>query len=425
MFPVLACAGLACAALACSQPTPEESSDGSARTIEVFGPWVGVSADRFEASIVSFEQDTGIDVRYIGSADFANELRRRVNDARAPDVAIVPQPGVIADLDARGQVVPLGDAVVNEMTSTLDDAVRQLGAIDGALLAVPYRVNIKSLVWYSPPQWEAMGWSIPSSYPELLTLTRRIAGEGIAPWCFGIGAFGATGWVVTDWIEETVLREAGETGYDAWVDGDLAFTDPEIVHAFETVDALLLQRGHVLGNTAGIVRTSVDEAILPLLEEPPRCAMHRNGTFTQDWLPSGTPIGPDEALDVFILPPEVSGTAPPLLAGVDLAIAMSEQDHAQDFLQFLATTESGDAWAEAGGYLGGREGEQHAAGSIEARLAEAVGDAPMIRVDASDQMTPEFGSGTFWLLAAEWVSGLRSTDAVTVELESARAPAEG
>lgn len=408
----LPCAAVALTvACACSAPATNPRGE----TLDVFAPFRNDAADRFVASLAPFEETTGIDVRYVGSADYANELRRRVNDANPPDVALVPQPGVVAELVALGAVTELSDDTADAITTSLLPEALPLGEVDDRLVGVPYRLSVKSLVWYRPDQFDEHGWALPESLDELATLTSRIRDQGSSPWCFGIEAFGGTGWVVTDWIEDLVLRFAGPDGYDAWVAGDAAFADTPVQAAFEYMNDVLLPQGNVLGNQLGIAQTSVDEAILPMLADPPACSLHRNASFTQDWLPSGTSIGPEGAVDVFVLPGTDPDASPPVLVGVDLAVAMSDQPAAQQFLRYLATPEAGAAWAAAGGYLGPFEVEPGYYSPTDAQLASIISDAEVLRVDGSDQMHPDFGSGSFWSIAADWVSGLLDVGA-TIEL---------
>ena len=46
------------------------------------------------------------------------------------------------------------------------------------------------------------------------------------PWCVGAESGGATGWVLTDWIEDIMLRTAGPDVYDQWVAHEIPFNDP-------------------------------------------------------------------------------------------------------------------------------------------------------------------------------------------------------
>ena len=42
-------------------------------------------------------------------------------------------------------------------------------------------------------------------------------------------ALAATGWVLTDWLEDVMLREVGPDVYDQWVNHEIPFNDPKVI----------------------------------------------------------------------------------------------------------------------------------------------------------------------------------------------------
>ena len=61
---------------------------------------------------------------------------------------------------------------------------------------------MKSFVWYSPKLFKEKGWTVPTTWDEMTALSDKIAATGMKPWCAGIGSGEATGWPVTDWLED-------------------------------------------------------------------------------------------------------------------------------------------------------------------------------------------------------------------------------
>lgn len=95
------------------------SAPSAAPTIEVFGPYRDIEADRLAEVLRRFEIANGIEIRYTGSVDFVSDLVRRAGEGNdPPDVAIVPQPGVVARLAGDGRLVPLGDRASQASTSS-------------------------------------------------------------------------------------------------------------------------------------------------------------------------------------------------------------------------------------------------------------------------------------------------------------------
>jgi alpha-glucoside transport system substrate-binding protein len=53
-----------------------------------------------------------------------------------------------------------------------------------------YKVDLKSLVWYVPENFEDAGYEVPTTMEELKALTEQIVADGGTPWCIGLGSGG-------------------------------------------------------------------------------------------------------------------------------------------------------------------------------------------------------------------------------------------
>ena len=82
---------------------------------------------------------------------------------------------------------------------------------------IPYKVDVKSTVWYPVKAFAAKGYAVPKTFEELLALSDKIVADGSNPWCIGMEAGTATGWQATDWLEDIVLRTAGIDAYNKWI----------------------------------------------------------------------------------------------------------------------------------------------------------------------------------------------------------------
>ncbi len=399
-------------------------------TIEVFGPWRGADADRFAELVAPFEASTGIDVRYVGSVDFVSDLRQRAGEASdPPDVAIVPQAGLIRDLASKGWIVPLQPGVETAVEDNLDPEIAALGEVDGTGYGLPFRITIKSLVWYRPDLFAARGWSIPETLDELQVLVDRIATAGdIVPWCAGIQAGSATGWVATDWSEDLVLRTVGPERYQGWASGDIGFADPDIAAAFTMFRSLVLEPGRALGGVRGVIETPVDESVLPLFENPPQCALHRQADFAANWFPDGTSIGSDGDVNFFVLPAATAGTGdgPPIVVGSDQAVQFRTGENIDAFMTYLAGPEAAAIWARRGGFISPNLSLPDDAypDDHHTELARALEDSTAVVFDASDQMPPAIGSDLLWARITDWVANIDDYPTFAVAIDTARAESE-
>jgi len=152
---------------------------------------------------------------------------------------------------------------------TVDEA-GQWPAPDGRVMAGVTDIYLKHLVWYSPSAFEDAGYVEPTTYGELLSLTSSMIEDGRTPWCLGLQQAGEDppdedhGWPGTDLIESLVMADVGPDGYDAWVAGDIAFSDPPIRRAFVRYATLLHTPGAIEGGPAAAAsRISLVELLAP------------------------------------------------------------------------------------------------------------------------------------------------------------------
>src|SRR5690554_543725 len=222
------------------EPDTEAGGDLAGTVVTVFGPFVEDEQTRFEQAIAPFEEETGVDVQYEGSSEFESLIQVRTEGGDPPDVAALPQPGLMRDLAAAGHLVPLPDSVISQIESNYAPVWLDLGSFEGTPYGIFHRVNVKSLVWYPEPAFTDAGYTAPESWEELQALTQQIIDDGGVPWCIGMEAGGGTGWVATDWVEDLMLRLHGPDVYDQWVNHEIPFNDPQVAEAVETMGEIWL-----------------------------------------------------------------------------------------------------------------------------------------------------------------------------------------
>ena len=218
----------------------DDSGSVEGQTVKISGGITGSEADNLQKSFDQFTEDTGIKVEYTGDKGFEGNIVTKVQGGDAPDIAIVPQPGLLRTLVGTGEVIAAPDSVVANVDENWSPDWKAYGTVDDVFYAAPMLANIKGYVWYSPASFEEWGVEVPTTWDELLTLTQTIKdATGQPPWCAGFESEAASGWPGTDWIEDLVLRQSGPEVYDQWVANEVKFTDPEIEDAFNAVGEIL------------------------------------------------------------------------------------------------------------------------------------------------------------------------------------------
>ena len=152
--------------------------------------------------------------------------------------------------------------------------------------ASPTRSTSSRVVWYPIKAFEAAGYKVPDDLGRADRAVRQIVADGNgSPWCIGIEAGAATGWIATDWVEDVMLRTAGIDAYNKWISHELPFNSPEIKAAFDEVAKIFFTAGYVYGGSTAIIATAADRGHGPDVparrrpEPRPSCWMQKQPTW--------------------------------------------------------------------------------------------------------------------------------------------------
>ena len=389
--------------------TENEWTDGqdlSGKRVNIFGAFVDLDAERFEASMVPFEEATGIEVEYEGSGDFEALITVRTEGGDPPDVAAFPQPGLMQDVVSRADHIDLNNWFDSAyMQNQYSQSWLDLATHKGEMIGVWYRTSVKSLVWYAKPVFEKEEYDIPETWDELIALSDRMVADGYVPWSITIESSGATGWVATDWIEDIMLRTASPEKYDQWVAGELPFNSPEVKRAVRIMGDIWFNKDYVLGGTNSILTVPFGDGATPLVQDPPKALMHRQASFITAFLPEGTRVG--EAFDYFYLPPIDKEEGKPVLGAGDCFTAFTDKPETKALMKYLTQGISTKAWLQAGGFVSPHNDTpmDWYPTEIDRGYAEILHNADTFRFDASDLMPGQVGAGSFWKGMVDYVSG--------------------
>src|SRR5581483_3184513 len=124
----------ACLAACKAETGPGLGKPLAGQTVEVAAVWSGVEQAHFRAVLDSFAAKTGAKVKYTsGGNDLAALINSRLAGGAPPDVALIAQPGVVAQLAQRGAIKELTGDAAAAITANYSPAWRALGVIDGRL----------------------------------------------------------------------------------------------------------------------------------------------------------------------------------------------------------------------------------------------------------------------------------------------------
>jgi alpha-glucoside transport system substrate-binding protein len=390
--------------------------DLKGKTVKIFSSIRDIEAERLEAAWAPFEAKTGVDIVHEPSAEFETQLRVLVEGGNAPDIAFIPQPGLLATLAKDGKVTALPD-LKSYVEENHIAGWTELGTVDGKFYAPPFGANIKSLVWYNPKKFAEKKYEIPETWADLLALSDKIVADGGKPWCAGIESGGATGWPATDWMEDIMLRVQGPEVYDQWVSHEIPFNDPKVVAVADEVGKVLRNEKYIKGGVKSIATTSFQEGGLGVLDGS--CYMHRQASFYGNQFPEGTAKGPDGDVNAFYLPVAKAGDPKVMLGGGELIAAFSDKPEVAEVVKYLTGAEYANERAKAGNWLSPNKGldPKVITDPLEKNFAELLQSSDVFRFDASDLMPAEVGAGTFWTEMTAWIGTGKDTKAVLDAIE--------
>jgi alpha-glucoside transport system substrate-binding protein len=396
--------------------------------------WVGGEGDNFAAALANFEAATGIDVTVaeVPSGQHETLVNVSLSGGAAADLIMLAQPSAILGYGAAGQLVDVATIMDTEKLAAEHAATLPLYADGDSIWAIPYKVDVKSVVWYPIKAFEDRDYAVPTTFDELIALSDQIVADGEgSPWCIGIDAGPATGWIITDWIEDIMLRTAGIDAYNQWITHELPFTSDEVKTAFETAGQIFFSDGYVLGGPTAILATSQVDAMDPMFNDDlanPGCWMQKQATwYGPDFFPDakagdGTSqyvIGEDVGL--FYFPPLDPAQGNPALGAGDALMVTADRPEVRAVAQFLSTPEGIESWVKAGSALSANQmtPADWYAGNYKLEVASGiVANATSFGFDASDLMPAQVGAGTFWTGAVDWIAANgENTDAVLQSID--------
>lgn len=393
--------------------TGTASGPGKA-TVEVmygFGP---PQEGAFQKDLNKFAEANGFKVKYTKAASWDTEIRARVAGGTPPDVGLFPQPGVMCDLAKQNKVLSYDQATVDTANQTLVPGFVGAGTCaDGKVYGLPSSVSVKSLLFYDQKAFKDAGYTVPETLDDLLALTEKIKSDGKTPWCIAAESAAATGWPITDWIEDLVLRFAGPENYDKWVKGELKFNSPEIKPAFEYFEKIAFADGNVLGGRKAIVSTNFGTGGNALFKQPPGCYLFKQATFVA--APGGFPDEVVAQLDTKVgvapFPAKEAGNNP-VLSGGDLAAAFNNDANTLKLRNFIASKDNGTETGKAGYFSPHKDFDVtlYPNKTLQTIAKDVLYSSTAARFDGSDLMPAKVGAGTFWTQPVAWISGQKDLD---------------
>jgi len=412
------------ATAACAQDADEAGPDEQiGGRLEVAAVWTGAEQESFQKVLDEFTDRTGTEVTFTSTGDrIATVLRTRIEGGEPPEIAILPQPGLMNDLVEQDALEPIDDIVGEQIEESWAPDWRELGSADDTLYGLFFKGANKSTVWYNVPAFEEAEVSPPETWEEFITAAETLRDAGTTPIAIGGGA----GWVLTDWFENIYLRTAGPESYDQLTSHEIPWTDESVTEALGVFGEILEDDALTLEEPSTV---SFEESVDAVLSDDPDAAMVFEGDFVPGATDAAKAAAAGEDYDFFEFP-SIDGSEAAVVGGGDMVVMLESTPQAEALLEFLATPEAAEIWAAEGGFASpNREvGADAYPNEIAGRTATALAEAELFRFDLSDLVPTELGGdvpGSMWSILQDFTNDPSDVDGTAQRLEEAAENAFG
>ncbi|MCX4236248.1 ABC transporter substrate-binding protein [Streptomyces ortus] len=358
--------------------------------LEVAAVWTGPEQDNFTAVLDEFEKRTGAEVSYVPTGNNTSTfLGTKIEGGKPPNVAFLPQVGVLHQFAQKGWVKPMGAEAKAQLDKNFSKGWQDLGAYEGKQYGVYAKAANKSLVWYNTAAFEAAGISEePKSWDEFLQTAQTLSDAG-SP---AVSISGQDGWTLTDWFENVYLSQAGPEKYDQLAKHEIKWTDPSVKEALTTLAQLWGKNDLIAGGNAGALRTEFPKSVTNTFSGDTPAGMVFEGDFVAANINADTKA--EIGTDAKVFPFPAVGDASPVVSGGDVAVALKDDKGSQALLTFLASTDAAEIWAAQGGFIS--PNREMNADKYKDDVARDIGKALLkagdsFRFDMSDQAPAAFG----------------------------------
>jgi alpha-glucoside transport system substrate-binding protein len=396
-------------------------SEGGGGEVTVAAVWTGEEQKGFEAVLEAFEEETGVAWKYQQNADIGTFLGTQIEGGQPPDVALLPQPGLLRDLAQQDALVEVGQEAASALEENYAPVWSELGSVDGTLYGVYFKAANKSTWWYNTAAFQQAGVEPPADWDEMLDQAGTVGQSGVDYLSIG----GGDAWPLTDLFENIYLHTAGGDMYDQLANHEIKWTDKSVIDALNVMGEVL-KDNYLAGGTKGMLQTDFPTSVSQTFSDPPEAATVFEGDFVAGVISGETDAVVGEDADFFPFP-TIDGSAPAVVGGGDVAVALTDSEEAQQLLAFLATPEAAEAWASRGGFTSPNEALDTSVypDEVSQRIAEEIVGAEEFRFDMSDLQPAAFGATAgrgMWLRFQEFAQNLDAEAAAkALEQDAAKA----
>ena len=373
----------------------------SADQVTVMYQWTGNEETLFNNIIAPFVTACGVKIVANSNRDAA--VLDTAVKSTPPDILFWPNTSPLSLYASQLQDL----STLGIDASNYADYWVKMGTVDGKLLALPAKTDIKTIIWYSPAQFAANGYSVPTTLDELKTLVDQMAANNQVPWAMGFASTGSDGWTGSDFIQDLLLAQKGPDYVNGIIDGSVPYNDPGVLAAYQLYVEWASDDKYTVGGATGTVNTNFADALLQPFKDPPEAMMVKQSGFAGGNVAAAYPTlkyGTD--YDFFGFP-----GAQGVQGGADFMYAFSSSNAAKALLGYITGPVGAANWAAAGFAL---DPNKNASGKYAdpqlAKMADILANTKGFTPDIGDTIPAPFGT-------AEWAAIIAAVQGKDIQTE--------
>jgi ABC-type glycerol-3-phosphate transport system substrate-binding protein len=409
---------------ACGQGSTTSSKPLAGKKVEVAAVWSKDEQKKFEAVLAAFNDKTGANATFTSTGDaIGTVLGSRIASKSPPDVAVLPQPGLLKDLATKGALKEMDSETASLVGQNFAPVWKDLGTVNGKFYGLFFKAANKSTVWYNVSAFKNAGVQPPKSMTDMVQVLNTISASGVKPLSVG----GADGWTLTDWFENAYLNIAGQDNYVKLTNHTIKWTDQTVKDTLKAL-AQVMQDKYVNGGLSGALQMDFPTSVSNIVGNPPKAAIVYEGDFVEGNLKDAH-LTPGTDFNFFPFP-GATGPSNAVMGGGDVAVRLTDNAAGVELMKYLASPEAAQIWAAKGGFLSANKKVDPSVypDPVAKAVAQALASAQAFVFDMSDLAPPAFGgtkgSGE-WADLQAWLKNPNNIDAACAQLEKDAAAAYG
>ncbi len=395
--------------------------EASQSAVDVLNVWGGEEQDSFKAVVAPFTKTNNIAVNVESTRDLDATLTSRIRGGNPPDIAILPNPGKMQQLAKQGKLVRLDKFLdMSKLRNDYASSWIDLGTYNGGFYALFYKAANKGTIWYNPNQFKTFGVQSPTTWPDLIALSDKIASSGKYPWSMGVESGAASGWPAADWVAEIYLNQSGPDAYDQWVAHKIPWTYPSIKSAFQAFGQIVGGKHYINGAPKSVLATGFQDASYAPFTSPPQASMYYLGDFTAGFITGQFPKAkPGADFDFFPFPTINTQYQGAVTGGADVVVVMKDTEAVRKLIAYLATADAQTIWVKRGGFTSPNKSVDLTAypNSVAQASAKMLTSATTFRFGAGDLMPPAVQQA-FWKGLLTFIGDQHQLDSILSSIEA-------